>query len=85
MQLLTAQQTVIAQLQLQTQQNHTVQIAYTDGLRSLAESTQQRNFDHIFFSMQMYGGTNKEGFFKWIERLEATCFQSRRDIHTEAL
>ena len=39
MQLLTAQQGASVQLQLQTQQNQAVQIAHTDALKSLAEST----------------------------------------------
>ena len=33
-----------------------------DALRSLAESTQHRNFDHIFVCIPIYDGTNKEGF-----------------------
>ena len=56
-----------------------------DALRSLAESTKQRNFDHILVNIPIYDGTNKEGFFKWVERLEAACLQSRKDIHTEVL
>ena len=63
-QLLTAHQTANAQLQLQTQQNQTVQIAHMDALRFLAESTQQRNFDPIFVSIPTYDRTNKEGFFQ---------------------
>ena len=82
-QLLTAQQAANAQLQLGTQQNQAVQTAHTNALKTLAESTQQRNVDHIFASIPIYGGT-KEGFFEWIERLDAPCLQSRRDIHTEA-
>ena len=62
MQLLNAQQAASAQLQLQMQQNQAVQIAHTDALRSLAESTQQRNFDHIFVSILTYDGTNKKDF-----------------------
>ena len=57
-QLLTAQQAADVQLQLQTQQNHTVQIAHTNALMSSAESTQKRNYDHIFASIPMYDGTN---------------------------
>ena len=57
---LTAQQTANAQLQLQTQWNQAVQIAHMDALRSLAEFTQQRNFDHIFVSILTYHGMNKE-------------------------
>ena len=73
MQMLDVQQAANVQLQLQTQQNQAVKIAYTDALKSLAESTQQRNFDHIFASIPIYDGSNIEEFFKWVERLEATC------------
>ena len=83
MQLLTAQQAANIQLKLQTQQNQAVQIAHTNALITLAESTQQRNFDNIFESIPIYDGTEKEGIFEWIERLEAACLQSRGDIHTE--
>ena len=85
MQLLAVQQATHAQLYLQIQQNQAVQIAHTHALRSLTESTQQRNFDHIFMSMPIHDGTNKEGFFECVERLEAACLQSRRDIHTYML
>ena len=30
-------------------------------------------------------GPNNEGFFEWVERLEAACLQRRRDICTEVL
>ena len=63
MQLLTAQQAANAQLQLQTWENQVVQIVHTDALRSLAESTQHRNFDHIFVSIPTYDGIHKEGCF----------------------
>ena len=56
-----------------------------DAVRFLTESTQQRNSDHIFASILTYDGTNKEGIFEWVERLEAVCLQSERDIHTEVL
>ena len=48
MQLLTAQQAANVQLQLQTQQNEGLHIAHTNALKTLAESTRQRNFVHIF-------------------------------------
>ena len=62
MQLWTSQQAANVQLQLQTQQNQAVQVAYMDAVRSLAESTHQRNFNHIFMSIPTYNGTNKEEF-----------------------
>ena len=39
-----------------------VQIAHTNALKSFAKSTQQRNFYHIFASIPIYDGTDKEGF-----------------------
>ena len=66
MQLLTAQQAANAKLQLQTQQNQAVQRAHTNALKTLAEPTEQRNFDHIFVSIPIYDGTKKEIFFEWI-------------------
>ena len=64
MQLLSAQQAANVQLQLQMLQNQAVEIAHTNALKSLAESTKQKNFDHIFTSIPIYDGTNKEEFFK---------------------
>ena len=61
MQLFAAQQAANAQLQLQTQQNQAVQITHMGALRSLADSTKQQNFDHIFASILTYDRTNKEG------------------------
>ena len=85
MQLLATQQADNVQLQLQTEQNWAVWIAHTDALRSLAESTQQRNFEDIYASILTYDGTNKGGFFKWVERLEPASLQNGRDIYTEVL
>ena len=43
------------------------------------------NFDHIFASIPIYDGSDREGFFPWLECLEAACFYSGRNIKTEAL
>ena len=48
-------------------------------------STYQQNFDHIFTSIPIYDGSDREGFFPWLEQLEAACFYSGRNIKTEAL
>ena len=58
-QLLTSQKAANAHLQLQSQQNQVVQMAHTDALRTLAEFTQQRSFDHIFASIFVFDGTKK--------------------------
>ena len=59
--------------------------AHTRVLQQLATSTYQRNFDHLFASIPIYDGSDREGFFPWIEHLEAACFYSGRNIKTEAL
>ena len=59
MQLLTAQQAANVQLQLQTMQSQVVQITHTNTFRNMAESTQERNFDHIYASIPIYDGTDK--------------------------
>ena len=58
---------------------------HTGALQQLATSTYQRNFDHIFASIPIYDGSDREGFFPWLECLEAACFYSGRNIKTEAL
>ena len=59
--------------------------AHTGALQQLATSTYQRNFDHIFASIPIYDGSDREGFFPWLECLEAACFCRGRNIKTEAL
>ena len=59
--------------------------AHTGALQQLATSTYQCNFDHIFASIPIYDGSDREGFFPWLEHLEAACFYSGRNIKTEAL
>ena len=40
----------------------------------------------IFFaSIPIYDGSDREGFFPWLEHLEVACFYSARNIKTEAL
>ena len=45
----------------------------------------KRNFNHIFASIPIYDGSDREGFFPWLECLEAACFYSGRNIKTEAV
>ena len=59
--------------------------AHTGALQQLATSTYQRNFDHIFASIPIYDGSDREGFFPWLECLEAACSYSGRNIKTGAL
>ena len=48
--------------------------AHTGALQQLATSTYQRNFDYIFASIPIYDGSDREGFFPWLEELEVACF-----------
>ena len=59
--------------------------AHTAALQQLATSTYQRNFDYIFASIPICDGSDREGFFPWLECLEAACFYSGKNIKTEAL
>ena len=59
--------------------------AHTGTLQQHANLTFQRNFDHIFASIPIYDGSEREGFFPWLEHLEAACFYSGRNVKTEAL
>ena len=59
--------------------------AHTGALQQLATLTYQRNFNHIFASIPIYDGSDREGFFPCLEYLEAACFYSGRNIKTEGL
>ena len=54
-------------------------------MHQLANSTHQRNYDHIFASIPIYDGSNREEFFPWLDQLEAACYYCGRDIKTKAL
>ena len=85
LQLARAQDQTNRYLQEHLQQGQMNMEAHTGALQQLATSTYQRNFDHIFASIPIYDGSDREGFFPWLEHLEATCFYSGRNIKTEAL
>ena len=85
LQLARAQDQTNRHLQQHLQQGQMNMQVHTGALQELATSTYQRNFDHIFASIPIYDGSNREGFFPWLEWLEAACFYSRRNIKTEAL
>ena len=59
--------------------------AHAGALHQLVNSTHQRNYDHIFASIPIYDGSNREELFPWLDRLEAACYYCGRDIKTEAL
>ena len=85
LQFARAQDQTKRQLQQHIQQGQINMQAHTGALQQLATSTYQRNFDHIFASIPIYDGSDREGFFPWLKCLEAACFYSGRNIKTEAL
>ena len=85
LQLAMAQDQTNRQLQWHIQQGQLNMQAHMDALQQLATSTYQRNFNHIFASIPIYDGSDRERFFPWLECLEAACFYSGRNIKTEAL
>ena len=85
LQLARAQDQTNRYLQEHLQQGQINMQEHTGALQQLATSTYQRNIDHIFACIPIYDGSNREDFFPWLERLEAACFYSGRNIKTEAL
>ena len=85
MQLARALNQTNRQLQQHIQWGQVNLQAHTKALHQLVTSTCQSNFDHMFASIPIYDGSNREGFFPWLECLEAACFYSERNIKTEAL
>ena len=63
LQLARAQDQTNRQLQQHIQQGQINMQAHTGALQQIATSTYQRNFDHIFASIPIYGGSDREGFF----------------------
>ena len=84
LQLARVQDQTNRQLQQHIQQGQLNMQVHTGALQQLATSTYQRNFNHIFASIPIYDGSDREGFFLWLEHLEAACFYSERNIKTEA-
>ena len=85
LQLARVQDQTNRQLLQHLQQGQLNMQAHIGSLQQLATSTYQCNFDHIFASIPIYDGSDREGFFPWLEHLEAACFYSGRNIKTEAL
>ena len=74
LQLVRAQDQTNRQLQLHILQGQLNMQAHTGALQQLVTSTYQRNFDHIFASIPIYDGSDREGFFPWLECLEELAF-----------
>ena len=67
LQLARAQDQTNRYLQEHLQQGQMNMQVHTGALQQLATSTYQRNFDHIFASIPIYDGSNREDFFPWLE------------------
>ena len=76
LQLVRAQDQTNRQLQQHIQQGQANMQAHAGALQQLPTSTYQRNFDHIFAGIPIYDRSDREGFFPWLEHLEAACFYS---------
>ena len=85
LQLARAQDQTNHHLQQHIQQGQLNMQAHAGALHQLANSNHQRNYDHIFASIPIYDGSNREEFFPWLDRLVAACYYCGRDIKTEAL
>ena len=85
LQLARAQDQTNRQLQQHIQQGQANMQAHTGALQQLITLTYQSNFNHIFVSIHTYDGSDREGFFPWLEWLEAACFYSGRNIRTDTL
>ena len=85
LQLARAQDQTNKHLQQHLQQGQLNMQAHTGALQQLATSMYQCNFDLIFASIPIYDGSDRKGFFPWLECLEAACFYSGRNIKTKAL
>ena len=79
LQLARAQDQTNCYLQEHLQQGQINMQVHTGALQQLATSTYQRYFDHIFASIPIYDGSNREDFFPWLEHLEAACFYSGKE------
>ena len=85
LQLARVQDQTNRHLQQHIQQGQLNMQAHAGALHELANSTHQRNYDHIFASISVYDGSNRDDFFPWLDHLEAACYYCGRDIKTEAL
>ena len=85
LQLARVQDQTNRHLQQHIQQGQLNMQAHAVALHDLANSTHQRNYDHIFASIPVYDGSNRDDFFLWLDRLEAACYYCGWDIKTEAL
>ena len=61
------------------------QLLQGQALRQLVENTQQREFDKLFDSIQVYDGEDPEKFEPWLSKLESACLVGKRDVREVAI
>ena len=66
LQLARVQDQTNRHLQQHIQQGQVNMQAHAGALHELANSTEQRNYDHIFASIPVYDGSNRDDFFPWL-------------------
>ena len=69
LQLARVQDQTNRHLQQHIQQGQLNMQAHAGALHELANSTHQRNYDHIFASIPVYDGSNRDEFFPWLDHL----------------
>ena len=69
MELARVQDQTNRQLQQHIQQGQVNLQAHMGALQQLATSTYHRNFDHIFASIPIYDGSDREGIFSRLDHL----------------
>ena len=67
LQLARVQDQTNCHLQQHIQQGKLIMQAHAGALHQLANSTHQRNYGHIFASIPIYDGSNREEFFPWLD------------------
>ena len=85
LQLARAQDQTKRHLQQHLQQGQLNMQVHMGALQQLTTLTYQCNFDHIFASIPIYDGSDREGFFPWLECLEAACFYSGEKYQDRSL
>ena len=79
LQLARVQDQTNRHLQQHIQQGQLNMQAHTGALQQLANLTYQRNFNHLFASIPIYDGSDREGFFPWLEGLEADLLLQQKE------
>ena len=61
------------------------QQAQIDDFKKITPSDYQRNFDHIFSNITIFGCGEEEDYFEWLESLKLSSLHIDQDIQKEPL